>query len=80
MPLPNNVFIIIWQPIASPPQDGSYILIKCINESGQVVSEPAAYEGGRFLYIYDRDTWGEINRDLILGWSYYPYDDRSNKL
>lgn len=67
---------IVWHPISCRPENGSYILIKCVDESGRVVCEPAAYEDERFLYFYDRDTWGEINEDIILGWSYYPYDDR----
>lgn len=74
--LSENQTIITWRPPATRPEDGSYILLKCLDESGQVVCEGAAYEKGRFLYLYDRDCWGEINEAVILGWSYYPFDDR----
>lgn len=68
--------IITWRPTAIRPEDGSYVLLKCRDESGQVVCEGAAYENGHFLYIYDRDCWGAVNEAVILGWSYYPFDGR----
>ncbi len=66
--------LITWTKPDRRPEEASYVLVKCVNESGQVCCEACAYEGGKFIYIYDRDTWGELNEDLILGWSYYPYD------
>lgn len=72
----ENQSIITWRPISQRPEDGSYILLKCLDESGQVVCESASYEKGNFLYIYDRTTWGEVNEDTILGWAYYPFDER----
>ena len=72
----EDIYVIHWKPISTPPDNGSYILIKCLDEYGKIVCEPAAYEGGEFLYIYDRTTWGKIRREVILGWSYYPFDDR----
>lgn len=68
--------VIFWRQPELPPEEGSYILLKCLDENGRVVCESAAYEEGRFLYIYDRDTWGEVNREVILGWAYYPFDER----
>lgn len=72
----EDVSVIHWKPINEPPEECSYILIQCLDESGTVVSEPAAYEGGKFLYFYHGDAWGEIRREIILGWSYYPFDPR----
>ncbi len=75
----EDISIIQWRSIASRPENGSYILLKSIDESGRVVCDPCAYEGGKFIYLYDASTWGEINEDIILGWAYYPYDDRLNE-
>ncbi len=72
--LRNDQTLLTWTAPAHRPEEGSYILVKCINESGQVCCEPCAYENGKFIYIYGRDSWGELNEALILGWSYYPYD------
>lgn len=68
--------VIHWRPVSEPPEECSYVLIQCLDESGNVVCEPAAYERGEFFYVYDRTVWGEIQRDFILGWSYYPFDER----
>lgn len=68
--------VIVWRGVSRRPEEGSYVLLKCVDESGRVVCDGAAYEGGKFLYVYDREAWGEINEELILGWSYYPFDER----
>ena len=73
----EDISVIRWKPISTPPDNCSYILIKCLDEFGRVVCEPAAYEDNEFIYIYDRATWGEIRKEVILGWSYYPFDDRN---
>lgn len=69
--------VIHWKPICDPPEECSYILIQCLDENGNVVCEPASYEQGEFFYSYGRDSWGEIRKEIILGWSYYPFDDRN---
>lgn len=69
--------IIVWKSPKHSPEEGSYILLKCLDEGGAVVCEPAAFEAGRFVYIYDRDCWGEVNNNIILGWAYYPFDERA---
>lgn len=68
--------IIRWRPIVQPPDSGNYILLTRLNETGEITCEYAAYECGIFLYIYDQNTWGEINKNIILGWSYLPFDGR----
>ncbi len=75
----NDISVICWKDKGCRPEEGSYILLKCIDESGRVVCEPAAYENGIFIYFYNKDTWGEVNEDLILGWAYYPYDERGER-
>lgn len=67
---------IRWKAVSKPPEEGSYVLIQCLDEDGAVVCKPAAYEKGAFLYVYDRNTWGEIREEIILGWAYYPFDLR----
>lgn len=71
-----EISVIYWQSPKKRPDDGSYVLLKCLDEEGSVVCEYCAYENGRFIYIYNADTWGEISEDVILGWSYLPFDYR----
>ena len=75
----DDIFVIHWKSKDIRPEEGSYILLKCIDENGQVVCEPAAYENEMFLYIYSKDDWGEVNNGIILGWAYYPFDRRGEK-
>ena len=69
--------IIVWKSLEQPPEEVSYVLIKCMEEDGAEIScTVAAYEGGKFLYFYPDGDVREISKSSILGWSYYPYDDR----
>lgn len=69
--------IILWKSLEQPPEEVSYVLTKCVEEDGlQISCTVAAYEGGKFLYFYPDGDVKEISRSGILGWSYYPYDDR----
>ncbi len=79
LPLGENQTRITWRPTSQRPEEASYVLLKCVDESGQVSCDPAAYENGKFVYVYDRETWGEVNEDIILGWSYYPYDEHDEE-
>ena len=74
--LSENQTIITWRPTVQRPEEESYVLLKCVDETGRIVCEGASYENGRFFYVYDKDSWGEINEKIILGWSYYPFDER----
>lgn len=71
--LPADAFsIIIWQSVACPPADGSYILVK-YREDGDLFTAPATYENGLYTLQTDEVV---IPRSAVLGWSYYPCDDR----
>ncbi len=72
----HEISVIYWRSPKNRPYNASYILLKCLDEEGNIVCEYCAYENGRFMYIYNDDAWGEINEDIILGWSYLPFDDR----
>ena len=67
--------IIQWHPVEERPSEGRYILIQYIDADGELACDWAAYEKGRFIYIYPHGAWGEINEKVILGWSYLPFDD-----
>ncbi len=71
----HEISVIRWRSPKERPDNGSYILLKCLDEEENVVCEYCAYENGYFLYIYSDGAWGEINEDIILGWSYLPFDD-----
>ena len=59
------------------PEDGSYVLIKYLDTDGRTVcSGPACYEGKQFRDLFTDDLSLVINQAIILGWTYYPYDDR----
>ncbi len=70
----REISVIHWKSPKVRPDNGSYVLLKCLDEEGTVVCEYCAYENGCFIYTYDGDTWGEINEDIIIGWSYLPFD------
>ncbi len=74
--MPDDISVIYWNSKDIRPEEGSYILLKSLDENGQVICEPAAYENEMFIFIYSEDDWGEVNPDIILGWAYYPYDER----
>lgn len=70
--------IILWSPVDEPPEEASYILVKMLDNDGRtVVCTSAAYEGGQFFYFYSVEDSIPLDRRRILGWSYYPYDDRA---
>jgi len=69
------ISIIQWRPRKERPDNGSYILLKCLDESGSLSCEFCSYENGCFIYRYDNETWGEVNEAVILGWSYLPFDE-----
>ena len=74
--MPDDISVIHWKSKDIRPEDGSYILLKTLDENGQVICEPAAYENGMFIFVYSEDEWSEVNDDILLAWSYYPYDER----
>lgn len=74
----KNYFLLHWISLdEQKPDDGSYVLIKFIDTDGKTIcSCPACYEGGQFRDLFSDDWSWVINPAVILGWSYYPYDDR----
>ena len=70
--------VLFWRPYpAERPDEASYVLIKFLDTDGKTVcSCPASYEGGVFYDLLIRDRDLVINPDVVLGWSYYPFDDR----
>ena len=72
----NDISVIYWKSKDVRPEEGSYILLKTLDENGEVISEPGAYENKMFIFYYSEDDWGEVNDDILLGWAYYPYDER----
>lgn len=75
-------YLLHWvAPVDGLPENGSYILIKFLDEDGKTVcSCPASYEGGQFRDLQIEDLDLVINPAVILGWTYYPYDDRLPRL
>ena len=70
--------VILWQPVETLPDDASYILVKTLDSDGKTVScSDAAYEKGQFLNFFYDGTARIIDKQTILGWSYYPCDDRT---
>lgn len=64
--------VIVWQPVTVRPEDASYVLLR-YREAGEIFPAPAAYERGKFSLL-SGDI--EIPESWIIGWSYYPDDDR----
>ncbi len=67
--------VICWKSVEERPENGRYVLLQCLDEYGGLSCDCAAYENGRFLHIYDQQSWGEVNEACILGWSYFPFDN-----
>ena len=72
----NDYSVIRWlSPEKEEPNNGSYIIIKYYDIKEKCyVSSAASYENGHYLDLLSPlDV--EINKNLIEGWSYYPYDE-----
>lgn len=70
--------IILWSPPKEPPELGSYILMKVLGTDGRsVYCEHGAYENCQFLNYFYGGDWKVIDRRMVLGWSYYPFDNRA---
>lgn len=74
----KDVSLIHWiSPSGDKPNDCSYVLVKFLDTDGKTLCAcPASYENGYFWDVYSDSTDTIINPDVILGWSYLPYDDR----
>ena len=75
LPKPRKFSIIKWRSTKERPEEARYVLLQCRDEYGDLMCVNASYGNGCFLYTYDKNTWGEINEAVILGWSYYPFDN-----
>lgn len=70
--------ILRWlSPNVQEPDDCSYILLKCYDFKQQMYFVCAAsYESGHYLDVLAPNNT-EINRKVISGWCYYPYDNHT---
>lgn len=75
----NDISVIYWKSKDIRPEEGSYILLKTIDENGSILSEPGAYENEMFIFYYGGYEWGEVNDAILLAWAYYPYDERGER-
>ncbi|MCI9425948.1 MAG: hypothetical protein HFF30_10400 [Flavonifractor sp.] len=73
-----DYWLIHWiSPDDETPDDGSYVLLKYLDEDGKTVCAcPASYESGAFWDLLNDALDLVINPAVILGWCYLPYDDR----
>lgn len=67
--VPTDHSVIYWKSKDVRPEEGSYILLKTLDEDGQVICESGAYEDEMFIFIYGEDEWGEVNDEILLGWA-----------
>ena len=69
--------VILWTPPEEEPEAGSFILLKLLDTDGSTVfCEGGGFENGQYLN-FGRDGQGRpLDRRMVLGWSYYPYDSR----
>ena len=70
--------IVVWSPPEETPELGSFLLLKLLDTDGSsILCEGGAYEHGRYLN-YGRDGGScPLDQRMVLGWSYYPYDNRA---
>lgn len=68
--------IILWREVNDVPEEGSYILIKYLDPSlKMVLCLTGAYENGAFFELPGENDKA-LNKRYIIGWSYFPYDER----
>ncbi|HIR31225.1 MAG TPA: hypothetical protein IAB83_04390 [Candidatus Faecousia faecavium] len=74
----DDFTILRWQsPAKALPEEAGYVIIKELFPDEGVICCEAAYENGRFSYISSNT---EIPMERILGWTYAPYDERTDSL
>ena len=72
--------ILQWYPpAAARPQEAAYILIKRREPGGWWSCCPGAYERGAFRGVLE-DWDRPIPLSDVLGWTYAPWDDRTDAL
>ena len=69
--------VILWTSPEEVPEEGSFLLLKLLDADGNsIICEGGAYENGRYLnYGWDGGP-RPLDQRMVLGWSYYPYDNR----
>ena len=74
----EEFIIVVWSPPEETPELGSFLLLKLLDTDGSsILCEGGAYENGRYLN-YGRDGGScPLDQRMVLGWSYYPYDNRA---
>ncbi len=74
----DDFTILRWHsPATALPEEAGYVIIKELFPDEGVICCEAAYENGRFSYISSN---AEIPMQRILGWTYAPYDGRTDSL
>ncbi len=69
--------VILWTSPEEVPEEGNFLLLKLLDADGSsIICEGGAYENGRYLnYGWDGGP-RPLDQRMVLGWSYYPYDNR----
>ena len=70
--------IVVWSPPEETPELGSFLLLKLLDTDGSsILCEGGAYENGRYLNCGRDGGSCPLDQRMVLGWSYYPYDNRA---
>ncbi|MDO5112644.1 MAG: hypothetical protein Q4E65_10095 [Clostridia bacterium] len=63
----DDYSIILWKPPYEKPEDGSSVLLKLADQECGIICSDAAYENGKFIYVYNTTRHMEFNSEEILG-------------
>lgn len=75
----DSVSILFWHKLTERSNNGSRILLKCIEKNGAMECYSAVYRNGSFYYMYENCSGDEVPEKKILGWDYYPYSDDGDR-
>ena len=71
--------ILFWKHPSDHPREGSYVLLKQLDDAEGLICVNASYENGQFWYQCYSGECMEIKTESIRGWDYYPYNEASQK-
>ena len=67
----DEVTIIPWRLPATPPRDGSYVLLKyCDSHFRETTFDYCAYEHGVYSCPLGDGEWHDLFTERVLGWAY----------
>ena len=67
----DEVTIIPWRQPATPPRDGSYVVLKYYDRKFHEISfDFFAYEHGVYSHPLGDGEWLDIATERVLGWAY----------